>query len=573
MIGTLLAFVEDPVIRRRFWVFAVLSAFLRATTVLLLFPTASGFFGDNPADGFPWLAALAVAVVVSWWIDQRCYHAGFDVGFTLLTSVERRVVRRLERMPLPDVTPTVANRAQRAVASAGQELCQSFAYVLTPLTASMMSTVLIALGLFLVSPWLAVAALAASLLLGVAVLLSGRLIRGADARYDEASGRVGSEIVEFAQAQRVLRANRRSGTDDSALVAALADHRKASLGVLGAAIPGALLFAVVSQLALAGVAAVAVVLARQGELSGPEVVALVVVALRFLEPFFTMSDLAPALEIARGALDRVEHLLAEDALTEGEGRVDDASVPYLSMSGVTFGYQPGVDVLRDIDLAVPRGRTVAIVGPSGSGKSTLLALAARFADPGAGVVRLGGTDVASMPLEEVTSRVGVVFQDVYLVDDTLLANIRMGRPDASSTEIADAASAAQLDELIARLPEGMDTRVGEGGSLLSGGERQRVSIARALLKQAPLLLLDEATSAVDAETEAALIAALDADAGQRATLVVAHRLGTIARADEICFIEEGRIIERGTCEELLAAGGRFADYWHQREQAATWTLR
>ncbi|MFT4188552.1 MAG: ABC transporter ATP-binding protein [Aeromicrobium sp.] len=572
MIPLVLSFVDDPALRRRFWAWTAASAVLRTAIVLLLFPTATAFFEAEYAVGFAWFGGLALLTVASWQVDLRAARTAFAVGFHLLTAVERRVVTRLESAPLPQLTPTVTAAAQRAAATAGQELCTTFAYVLAPLAAALGSTVLIGFGLLLISPWLGVAALVAAGLLTLAVALSGRLLRGADAMFDAAAEDVGEEIVTFAQAQRLLRASRRAGVADSALTAALDRFRKASMRLVVAAVPGTILFSVVSQLALAGLALVAVLLVQGGAVDAAGVVALVIVALRFLEPFFTISDLAPAVEIARGSLERMDKVLQTPELTRTPAAEPVPGAPRLSFDDVAFAYPQGPDVLSDISLDVAVGRTLAIVGPSGSGKSTVLALAARFADPREGVVRIDGRDARSFSAEELNEQIAVVFQQTYLIDAPLVDNLRMARPDATDEELREAASAAQLDPVIAQLPHGWDTRIGEGGRLLSGGERQRVSVARALLKRAPLLLLDEATSAVDAATEAALIAALEEGAADRATVVVAHRLGTIARADEICFVEAGRIVERGTFEELRATGGRFADYWRQREQASSWRL-
>ncbi|MFT4299817.1 MAG: ABC transporter ATP-binding protein/permease [Aeromicrobium sp.] len=571
MINAILAFVDDPALRRNFLISRAASAIVRAAVVMLLFPTATAFFGPDPADGFGWLAALAASVLASWWVDQRFARDSFAVGFHLRGTVEEYVLARLEAAPLTHITPAVSNAAQRAMSNAGYELCSAFVYVLAPVSAGLWSTVLIGFGLLFINPWLALAALVAAGLLALSVAVSGRLVRHADDAFGVASEDVGEQIVAFAQAQRVLRASRQATGSDTALARALDTFRSASLRLVVATVPGTILFSVVSQLALAGVAVVAVVLADRGDLSSAEVVALVVVALRFLEPFFTITDLAPAVESARGGLERVERVLDLPALppTEESPAAGDA---VLQLENVTFAYPQGPDVLTGIDLSVARGRTLAIVGPSGSGKSTVLALAARFADPRTGTVRIDGRDVREVPLPALMERVSAVFQQVYLVDDTLRENLRMARRDATDAEIAEAATSAQLDEVVARLPHGWKTRIGEGGRLLSGGERQRVSVARALLKRAPLLLLDEATSAVDAQTETALVAALGQGAADRATVVVAHRLSTIAGADEICFLEAGRIVERGTFAELQAAGGRFADYWRQREAAASWRL-
>jgi ATP-binding cassette subfamily B protein len=218
-------------------------------------------------------------------------------------------------------------------------------------------------------------------------------------------------------------------------------------------------------------------------------------------------------------------------------------------------------VVDGLSLRVPQGQRLAVVGPSGAGKSTLLQLLARFYDVDAGAVRMGGVDVRAIDPDELMARFAVVFQDVYLFDATIEENVRLGRPDATDAEVREAATAARLDEVVERLPGGWATNVGEGGALLSGGERQRVSIARALLKDAPVVLLDEVTSALDPVNEAAVHDGIERLMAGRTVVVVAHRLWTVRRADRIAFLDGGRIVEEGSHDELLGLGGRYAGFW------------
>ena len=215
----------------------------------------------------------------------------------------------------------------------------------------------------------------------------------------------------------------------------------------------------------------------------------------------------------------------------------------------------------------------AIVGPSGSGKTTITKLMARFYDPEAGTVSIGGAPLPELGTAVVEAAVAPVFQDVYLFDDTILNNVWLGNPDLSREEVIAAATRARVDEIADRLPGGWDARVGEGGTNLSSGERQRVSIARALLKDAPIVLLDEATAALDIGNEIAIGQAVDAIRSDRTLIVVAHRLQTIMTADQIIMLDgEGGIRESGTHLELLAAGGAYAHYWSERVDAAGWQL-
>lgn len=245
---------------------------------------------------------------------------------------------------------------------------------------------------------------------------------------------------------------------------------------------------------------------------------------------------------------------ADSAFSDGDG-----ILPSLSLKNVSFAYSlNGPDILKDISFQIPAGKTAALVGSSGAGKSTVISLLLRFWDPKSGQILLGERDLRSIPLQTLRHQFSVVSQDIFLFNDTVRENIRLGRADASDTEVEEAASLARIHDFIKSLPDGYDTIVGERGIRLSGGERQRIAIARALLKDAPILILDEATSSLDTESERAIKDTLMNLRGGRTTLIIAHRLSTVVDADEIFVLEGGTMIEHGRHETLLAMGGKYA---------------
>ena len=277
------------------------------------------------------------------------------------------------------------------------------------------------------------------------------------------------------------------------------------------------------------------------------------------QPFLTLASINDVLQKASVSTDRVFQLLAieSDIVDAPDAQVPTAPRYSIQFDSVTFGYDVDNPVLHEISFEVPEGQIVALVGHTGAGKTTISHLLPRYDDPQHGSIHLGAEDVRQVPVSWLRSQMAAVEQDVFLFHGTIADNIRFGRPDADDAQIRTAAEAANASEFIDGLDEGYDTLIGEQGVRLSGGQKQRLAIARALLKDAPVLILDEATSAVDTHTELLIQEALRCLMRQRTTLVIAHRLSTVRHADCIIVLDQGRIVERGRHEDLLAAGGAY----------------
>jgi ATP-binding cassette subfamily B protein len=289
------------------------------------------------------------------------------------------------------------------------------------------------------------------------------------------------------------------------------------------------------------------------------IVAFTTLQTRLFFPIQSLLGVSVDIQSSGALFERIfEYLDLPVELEPGERELKDLRGE-LRFDDVSFRYDEEHQTLADIDLTVPAGTTLALVGETGSGKTTLGYLAARLYDPEQGAVRLDGTDLRELTFGSLTDAIGVVSQETYLFHASVRENLRFARPDASDEEIEQAARAAQVHETIAALPEGYDTVVGERGFRFSGGERQRIAIARTVLRNPPVLVLDEATSALDVQTERAVGEALDALAQGRTTLVIAHRLSTVREADKIAVLDAGRVVETGTHDELLGLGGRYAE--------------
>ena len=277
-------------------------------------------------------------------------------------------------------------------------------------------------------------------------------------------------------------------------------------------------------------------------------------------------------EIKQGAVDIEKLFVLMDRKSDVADREGAAAFApaggRIRFDSVSFAHEGRASGLENVDFSVPGGAYVGVVGPSGAGKSTVLKLLFRFYDPAAGAVSIDGQDLRAVTQTSLRRALGLVPQEVVLFNDTLRFNIAYARPEASEAEIMEAARRAQLGEFIERLPDGLDTRVGERGLKLSGGEKQRVGVARAILLDPPILILDEATSSLDSTTEQEVQAALNEAARGRTTIAVAHRLSTIAGADLILVFEDGRIVERGTHEALIAADGLYASLWRRQTGSA-----
>ncbi|WP_433657799.1 ABC transporter ATP-binding protein [Nocardia sp. CA-128927] len=544
---------------RRTMALMTITAVVEGLSYALLVPVLRALFGSAPGDAWPWLIAFGVAVAVYAVLRYRSDLSGFRVGATMLRGMYHRLGDHLARLPLGWYS---ANRVGEVSVMASRGLLQAMsvaAHLLAPFISACVTPLTIIVVMFAFNWQMGLAALVAAPLVAAVQIWTGRSMAAADAESAERGREASGRVIEYLQAQPVLRAGGRTGERFQLLDDSLREEQRAARRSTLSALPGVVGLTLTVQAMFTVLLALGAYLALGGNIGAAEVLAILVLTARCADPLLSLSDIGGKLRGARAELARLDAVLRSEPLPEPREPVQPVNRD-LEFASVTFR-QNDRTLIDDLSLSVPEGQRLAIVGPSGAGKSTLLQLLARFYDVDAGVVRVGGVDVRAISTEVLMRQIAIVFQDVYLFDGTIEENVRLGRPDADDAAVRAAASAARLDEVIERLPGGWAANVGEGGALLSGGERQRVSIARALLKDAPIVLLDEVTSALDPVNEAAVHEGIERLMAGRTVVMVAHRLRTVQRADHIVFLDGGRIVEQGSHDELLRSGGRYADFW------------
>ncbi|UMP06860.1 ABC transporter ATP-binding protein [Amycolatopsis sp. EV170708-02-1] len=545
---------------------------LQGLAMVSLVPVLRALLTGDADMAWRWLAVVLCAVIAACVARYEQAMHGFALSLVTLTSLHHRLGDHVASLPLGWFSSEKVGRLSRSATNGTLMVTNVTAHMLAPLVSGIVTPATVVAAMLVLDWRLGLASLLCAPVLWLTHRWAVNSVGRGEELTDAASAEAGNRVVEFARSQQVLRAFGRTTEGYRPLEDAIEEQKKASRTLLLMAAPRLLANGLGVQLAFAAVIVFGLMLAVNGAIDPVTLIALLALTARFIGPLAEVAAHSSMTRMAANDLRRLASIFDEKPLAEPAVSRAVTKPGEVELADVRFGYEPGVPVLNGISFrAPPRGMT-AIVGPSGSGKSTITRLIMRFFDVGSGRVSVGGTDVRDQSTKDLMAQLSVVMQDVYLFDDTLEANIRVGNPLATDDEVREAARIAGVDEIVDRLPGGWSAKVGEGGASLSGGERQRVSVARAVLKDAPIVLLDEATAALDPENERYVQEALRTLMDRATLLVIAHKLSTVVAADQILVLDDGRIAESGTHEELLAANGRYTAFWNERRRTQGWRL-
>ncbi|WP_195268499.1 ABC transporter ATP-binding protein [Eubacterium sp. 1001713B170207_170306_E7] len=388
--------------------------------------------------------------------------------------------------------------------------------------------------------------------------------------HQEAQNDLIAATLEYIRGLAVVKAYGQEGVSTEGMKRACGEHRRINVKIELDYIPCNCLHQFCLKLASVAVAAAAAVFTAEGAMTVPVFLMFAVFSFMIFTHVEQINNAAHTMELIESTFEKLDKIEKAKFIDEN-GRDIKPDNFNIAFKNVSFGYDSR-PVLENVSFAIPEKTTTAIVGPSGSGKTTVCSLLARFYDVDSGAVTIGSTDIRELTCDSLLSNIGMVFQNVYLFHDTILNNIRFGNPGADMEAVIKAAKEARCHEFITAMPDGYNTLVGEGGSSLSGGEKQRISIARAILKDAPIVILDEATASVDPENEHFIQEAISSLTNGKTIIVIAHRLATIERADQILVVDNGRIAQRGTHAQLIQEKGIYRQFVDIREAAEGWRI-
>ena len=512
------------------------------------------------------LIGIAGKMLFKWQVTKRVSGAGYDV------FEEKRldIGERLKAAPMGYFTENQMGEVQSAATTSINDLETSVMQVVENILGSIIYAITSTCVLFLFNWRIGCIALG-GLLVGIIFLnLVQRNAKKETHLRFSAMEKMTGKVMEFVQGISVMRIFGTEKDSLSDMQGAFQDKRKADIAIENAAMWPVSLYRYTFRAASCVIILIASLLCLSGEMSFAFTVMFLFAA---FQTFAQMDGVAANFALLRAAdtaLNQIDRVLTIPKMS-GEKNADVISNCTIDLKHVSFSYGER-EIIHDISLHIPEKTMAAIVGPSGGGKTTLCNLIARFWDVQSGEVMIGGINIKEINSDELMTKMSFVFQNVYLFHDTVENNIRFGKPNATQEEVEEAAQKARCHDFIQALPQGYQTMIGESGSTLSGGERQRISIARAILKDAPIVILDEATSSVDPENQHALMKAIDELTKDKTLITIAHRLSTVRNADQIVVVSDGRIVQLGTHDQLAGQDGTYRRFMEIRRESENWSI-
>lgn len=558
------------------FVFSFLKSLLAKAPIMLAFLLLAGFYeGTVTASGcLRYGAAMVLCVLLQVLFHHIANRLQSAAGFMVFSDMRMALGAHLRKMPMGYFTEGNIGKISSVLSSDMVFIEENCMTVLADMMSYVFAQAIMVVFLLFFDLRIGLAAL---LVIAIVLLIARGMKREAladSAKRQEQNETLTEAVLDFVEGIGVAKSYNLLGKRSRELTRSFDESCRTNLAFEEDHSPWQLGLNIVYGLGAAAIVVLCLFLEQGGMMSVPGFIGILLFVLDLFGPIRALYGQATRLTVMNSCMDRIEEVFAEKELPD-TGREDipaPGAAPEIEFRDVSFSYGEK-EVLHHISFSLPRNQMAALVGPSGGGKSTIASLLARFWDVNEGQVLLRGRDIRQVPLASLMDQISMVFQRVYLFQDTIYNNIAMGRPGASREEVMEAARKARCYDFITALPDGFDTVIGEGGESLSGGEMQRISIARCILKDAPIIILDEATASVDADNEQYIQEAISELCQGKTLLVIAHRLHTIRDADQILVIQDGRIAQRGTHARLMEEGGLYRDLVTAREQSRGWNRR
>lgn len=545
-----------------------------------LLPIAAVFFvlielqNGQPITGQTWgivIGLIAGGLILRMIFKYLVYRLQSTAGFEFVARERIALGDRLRNVPMGFFHDNSVGDITATVTTDLNFLENYSMHILDKVTTGVLSMIVMA-GCILAFDWRIGLIFVAGILLSFPIYSHmQKKGKALSAKRQKIQSEAVAATLEYVQGISVVKSFNMCDKNLSDIEDAYESNAAASYGVERVFTPLNMTYSMVFRISACMIMLCAGILAVGGDLSFANLAVILIASFTIFNPIEVMGQMTTMIRTMDAALDRVERIKQAKKIDEN-GRDIPLDSFDIGFEHVSFAYENGNPILKDVSFSIPQGSMTAIVGPSGGGKTTITRLIARFWDVQEGSITIGGHDVKEFTCDSLLKNMSMVFQNVYLFHDTIENNIKFGCPDATHEQVVEAAKKACCHDFISALPQGYDTVIGEGGSTLSGGEKQRISIARAMLKDAPIILLDEATASVDPENEVHLQQAISALVKNKTLIVIAHRLSTIRDANQILVVDNGKIVEKGVHAELIQQKGIYQKFWNIRQKARNWKL-